>query len=72
VLTTNGKDSLGVLAEEAATSVTLRRDIDEMTASSKSLMPDGIEKEIGPQDMANLIGYLREALRSEVGGREVR
>jgi hypothetical protein len=26
-------------------------------------MPDGLEKEIGLQDMANLIGYLQEALR---------
>jgi hypothetical protein len=35
-----------------------------MVASSKSLMPDGLEKEIIPQDMANLIGYLREVLGS--------
>jgi hypothetical protein len=35
-----------------------------MTASSQSLMPEGIEKEISPQDMADLIGYLREALKS--------
>jgi hypothetical protein len=27
-------------------------------------MPDGVEKEINLQDMANLIGYLREALRN--------
>jgi hypothetical protein len=27
-------------------------------------MPEGIEKEISPQDMADLIGYLREALKS--------
>jgi hypothetical protein len=36
-----------------------------MVASSKSLMPDGLEKEISPQDMANLIGYLREVLRGQ-------
>jgi hypothetical protein len=27
-------------------------------------MPEGIEKEISPQDLANLIGYLREVLNS--------
>jgi putative membrane-bound dehydrogenase-like protein len=75
VVTKNGKVYNGTLAEETATSVTLRRekgeqdvllrkDIEAMIASAKSLMPDGLEKEISLQDMANLIGYLREALRS--------
>jgi putative heme-binding domain-containing protein len=75
VLTKNGKVLTGVLAEETATSVTLRRekgeqdvilrrDIEDMTASAKSLMPDGVEKEISIQDMANLLGYLRETLRA--------
>jgi putative membrane-bound dehydrogenase-like protein len=75
VITNNGKVYSGTLAEETATSITLRRekgeqdvilrkDIDTMVASHKSLMPDGLEKEISPQDMANLMGYLRESLRS--------
>jgi putative heme-binding domain-containing protein len=75
VVARNGKTYTGTLAAETATSITLqrekgeqdvilRRDIEEMTASSKSLMPEGIEKEIPPQDMANLIGYLREALKT--------
>jgi putative membrane-bound dehydrogenase-like protein len=74
VTTQDGKLATGVLAAETATSVTLRRengqqdvilrrDIDEMVASSKSLMPEGLEKLITPQDMADLLGYLREALR---------
>jgi putative heme-binding domain-containing protein len=75
VVTQNGKVLSGMLAEETATSITLRRekgeqdiilrkDIDSMLASAKSLMPEGLEKEISLQDMANLIGYLRESLRS--------
>jgi putative membrane-bound dehydrogenase-like protein len=74
VITRDGRVATGVLAAETATSVTLRqenakedvilrRDIEEMTASSKSLMPEGMEKLLGPQDMADLLGYLREALR---------
>jgi len=74
VTTSNGKLYTGVLAAETATSITLRReqgaedtilrkDIDEMAASSRSLMPEGLEKEISPQDMADLFGYLREMLR---------
>jgi putative membrane-bound dehydrogenase-like protein len=80
VLTQSGRLFTGTLAEETATSVTLRRekgeqdvilrkDIDEMAASSRSLMPEGLEKEISPQDMADLIGYLREALKPAGGGK---
>jgi putative membrane-bound dehydrogenase-like protein len=74
VTTRGGRLYSGVLAAETATSVTLRReqgaedtilrkDIDEMAASAKSLMPEGLEKEVSVQDLADLIGYLREALR---------
>jgi putative heme-binding domain-containing protein len=63
-----------LLAEETATSITLRREmgeqdvilrqeIESISISSKSLMPDGLEQVISLQDMANLIGYLREALQ---------
>jgi putative heme-binding domain-containing protein len=78
--TVGGRVYSGVLTSETATSVTLRRelgaedtilrkDIDAMFGSSLSLMPEGIEKLISPQDMANLIGYLRAALRGD--GRRV-
>jgi putative membrane-bound dehydrogenase-like protein len=78
VATKNGKIYTGVLTTETATSVTLRhdqgaddillrKDIEEMQASSKSLMPEGMEKEIPLQDMADLIGYLRFQLRSSPG-----
>jgi putative heme-binding domain-containing protein len=73
VVTQNGKSYSGILTAETATSITLRRekgeqdvilrkDIDQMAATSQSLMPEGLEKEISPQDMANLFGYLHEAL----------
>ena len=71
----SGKIYSGVVVAETATSVSLRReegsevtvlrkDIEEMFALSKSLMPEGLEKEITLQDMADLIGYLRDQLRS--------
>jgi putative membrane-bound dehydrogenase-like protein len=83
VVTTDGRVHTGLLAGEAATSVTLRtaaeqtpknekpavvedtilrKDIDEMRALSKSLMPEGFEKELTPQDLADLIGFLRHSL----------
>jgi putative membrane-bound dehydrogenase-like protein len=67
--TKNGRSFNGVLAAETATSVTLRgqegkeqvllrTDIDELTSNGKSLMPEGLEKDIKKQDMADLLAYL--------------
>jgi putative heme-binding domain-containing protein len=72
VVTRSGEVFTGVLAAETATSITLRRekgaeetilrnDIQEMTASSQSLMPDNMEAVISPPDLANVLAYLREA-----------
>lgn len=73
IATGSGRIASGLLISESATSITLRReknetetilrkDIDEFRASAKSLMPEGIEKEISPQQLADLIAYLRESL----------
>jgi putative membrane-bound dehydrogenase-like protein len=69
VQTKNGRTFNGLLAAETATSITLRgqegkeqvllrTDIDELSSSGKSLMPEGLEKDIGRQDMADLLAYL--------------
>ena len=39
----------------------LRSQIEEMTASSQSLMPEGLEKDLKPQDLADLIAYVVSA-----------
>ncbi len=73
VVTEDGRIFTGVLAAETATSITLRKDegveqtilrnqIDEMAASALSMMPEGLEKEVSPQDAIDLIAYLREVL----------
>lgn len=75
VVTASGKVLNGVIASESATSVTLRqeegksatilrKDIDEMNASDVSLMPEDLHKNLSPQDIADLLGYLRESLRN--------
>ncbi len=72
VITQEGRIFTGVLAAETATSVTLRReqaaedvilrkDVDVMAASTNSMMPENLEKEVAPQELADLIAYLREA-----------
>lgn len=79
VATRDGRQFTGVLTAETATSVTLRReqgasdtilrrDIEEMKASSRSMMPDGLEKELSLQDVADLIGHLREAVGTAAPG----
>ena len=68
--TTDGRLLSGVLASETATGITLvgangdpqsllRSDIETLKASGKSLMPEGFEKELAPQDVVDLIEFLQ-------------
>ncbi len=70
VATTDGRILTGLIADESATSVTLRRaegaqdvipraQIEEISSTGLSLMPEELEKEIDAQAMADLIAYLR-------------
>ncbi len=68
-LTKAGLLHSGVLVSESSTSITLRgqeskehvllrRDIEELRATGKSLMPEGMEKDLTKQDMADLLALL--------------
>jgi hypothetical protein len=35
-----------------------RKDLDEISSTGKSLMPEGLEQKITPQEMADLIAFL--------------
>jgi putative membrane-bound dehydrogenase-like protein len=70
LLTRQGKVLNGMIAAETATSLTLlraegkqdlvlRANIDTMASNGKSLMPEGVEKEITPQQMADLIAFVQ-------------
>lgn len=67
----DGRVLTGMIAEESAVSLTLRRaenkqevvlrqNIDEVRGTGLSLMPEGLEKTITQQDMADLLAYLRD------------
>ena len=69
VTTLEGRVATGMMASETATSVTLRRannvqetilraNIDEIVGSGKSLMPEGLEKKVTPQEVADLLAYV--------------
>jgi len=75
VVTLNGRIFSGVLVSETATSIALRaeegkesvilrRDIEELTTSTISMMPENLEEEVSPQDVADLLGFLRQMLGS--------
>lgn len=70
VVLTDGRTATGLIASETPTSLTLRRaegatetilrrDIDEISSTGKSLMPEGVEKKIPIAEMADLIAFLR-------------
>lgn len=69
VVTREGQTFTGLLTDESATSITLlgaegktqqllRADIDQLRSTGKSLMPEGLENEVTPQQMADLIALL--------------
>jgi putative heme-binding domain-containing protein len=66
----DGRILMGLIAAETDSGLTLRRaqnqednvlrsEIEDITSSGKSLMPEGVEQKITPQEMADLIAYLR-------------
>jgi putative heme-binding domain-containing protein len=68
-LTKNGRTFTGILASESATSITLRglegkeqvllrSELEELQSSGKSMMPEGLEKDLSKQDLADLIAYV--------------
>jgi putative heme-binding domain-containing protein len=52
-------NSVTLLGQEGKQQTILRADLEELKASGKSLMPEGLEKDLGPQDLANVIAFLR-------------
>ncbi|MEW4566434.1 PVC-type heme-binding CxxCH protein [Tautonia sp. JC769] len=65
----DGRVTSGMIESESAASLTLirpggeqetllRLDIEELSSTGRSLMPEGLEKEITPAEMADLIAFL--------------
>jgi putative membrane-bound dehydrogenase-like protein len=78
VTTKSGKVLTGLIATETASSITLRRaenqtevvlrtDIDEITSSGVSLMPEGLEKTVSIEEMADLLQFLKNWRYAESG-----
>ena len=69
IRTKDGKDHVGMLAEETANSLTLklagatevilRTDIEKQTTGTRTLMPEGLESVLKPQDVADILAWMR-------------
>ncbi len=74
IATKDGRILTGMIASETATSVVLKRqegkedvllrsEIEELASSGKSLMPEGLEKEVSKDEMRDLLAYLAGAIK---------
>ena len=73
VIDDSGRSYSGMMAEQTPSSVTLRREkgeqdvllrsnIEQITSTGKSLMPEGLEQNINETEMNDLLAYLKETL----------
>ncbi len=69
LVTRDGRALAGILVSDTGEAVTLRRgegaddvvlraDIEELQASGKSLMPEGLEQRLSLQDVADVLAFL--------------
>jgi putative heme-binding domain-containing protein len=69
-VTSDGRTYNGILADESAEGLALvgakgervelrRAQIEELTSTGRSLMPDGLEKDLSPQAIADVISYIQ-------------
>ena len=70
VLTKDGLQITGMLRSETGASLTLigpdgkeqtvpRAEVEELLSSARSLMPEGLEKDLSPQDLADVIAFVQ-------------
>ncbi|MER3415097.1 MAG: dehydrogenase [Gemmataceae bacterium] len=59
VLDSQSAQAIRLRSQNGAIHEILRRDIEQFRSTGKSLMPEGLEKELTLQDMADLIAYLQ-------------
>ena len=70
ILAKDGRVIAGLIADESASSLTiaksdgtrdtiLRSDVEELKSSGKSFMPEGLEKDLTPQDLADVISFIQ-------------
>jgi putative heme-binding domain-containing protein len=75
-LTDDGRVVSGIVVAESATTLTLREsggkehqllreEIDQIRGGGVSLMPEGLEKDLAPQDVSDLIAYVTQSISAK-------
>jgi putative membrane-bound dehydrogenase-like protein len=59
MLTSESGNSITLVAIDGKEHVLLRKDIDEMVSSGRSLMPEGLEKDLSASDIADVIAFVQ-------------
>ena len=71
-VTTAGRSFSGILATETGSSITLlaaegkrttilRNELEDLVSTAKSMMPEGLEKDLTPQDLADVMEFVAKA-----------
>ena len=58
LLVEDGPEGVAIKVQGGKTEVIPRADIDEMETSALSLMPEGLERQLSPQELADLMAFL--------------
>ena len=59
IITAETANSITLLRAESKRDVVLRNNIDELLSTDLSLMPEGLEKELKPQELADVIAFIQ-------------
>jgi putative heme-binding domain-containing protein len=72
ILVSETANSITIREQEARDTVILRSELDDLRSTGKSLMPEGLEKDLTRQELADVIAYLREAgpPRKQIAGNQ--
>ena len=61
ILTNETGNSITLLGQEAKQQVVLRANLETLTSTGKRLLPEGLEKDLTEQDLANVFAFVRAA-----------
>lgn len=68
IITAESANSITLLRAEAKQDVILRSNIDELVSTGVSLMPEGLEKDLTRQDLADVISFVKSIKPADAKG----
>ena len=67
IITSETASSITLLQADSKRAVVLRSNIEELVSTGVSLMPEGLEKELKQQDLADVIAFIKSIKPAEPG-----